>query len=154
MKMTRPLFRMTTLLAVACSVALVFSACSKSGDPAATGHAAVAVKSIELGSSVNEGNRQVIDPSTTFLPADTIYATVTTTGAGIDGDEVRMDADWVYQDGQVVFHGGHKGLAGASLPDLFSASMPQGFKPGRYTLEIKMDGVPAANKEFTVKQPE
>lgn len=65
-----------------------------------------------------------------------------------------MDADWVYQDGQVVFHGGHKGLAGASLPDLVSASMPQGFKPGKYTLEIKMDGVPAANKEFTVKQPE
>jgi len=154
MKMIRRSCRVTLLFAVACPVALVLSACDKSGDSTSTGQLAAAVKSIALGSAVNEDTRQVTDPSTTFMPADKIYATVTSTGPGLDGDEVRMDTDWVYQDGQVVFHSGHKGLAGARLPDLFSASMPLGFKPGKYTFEIKFDGAPAGNKEFTVGQPD
>lgn len=142
------------LFAVVCALVLALGACSKSAGPTVAAGAAVGVKSIELGSAVNADTRQVTAPATTFAPADTIYATVTTTGPGLDGDEVRMDADWVDQDGQVVFHSGHRGLAGASLPDLLSASKPEGFKPGKYTLQIKLNGAPAASKEFTVREPD
>lgn len=151
MKVVRVLVRMPLLLAVAFAMALILGACGRADEAVPIVLPAVAVTSVELGTAIDESDLHIVAPATVFAPHDMIHASVTTTGPGLDGDEVRMDADWVDQNGTVIFHSSHKGLAGASKPDLVSASQPNGFAPGNYQLEIKLDGALAATKEFTVK---
>lgn len=139
------------LLAAVFGAALALGACSKQDDVASTASPGAAVKSIELGTVADQGTRQITMPGSTFAPGDTIYASVTTAGPGVDGDEVKMDADWIGPAGQVVLHSSHKGVAGASRSDLLSATEPGGFAPGNYRLDIKLNDATAATKEFAVQ---
>lgn len=139
------------LLAVGIAASIGMSACGKSVPAPPATSSAASVRSIELGSAINETDRRITLPTTTFSTQDRVYAAVTTAGPGLDGEEVRMDDDWLDASGRVVFHGSQKGIAGGSKPDLVSAPQHGGFAPGQYTLQIKLNGEPAASKEFTVR---
>lgn len=148
MSIINKLSRSQFLLAISFAAACALSACGKTDEAAPP---AVSVASVELGSAIDEGDLHIVTPTTTFAPHDRVYASVTTRGPGLDGDSVKMDANWIDQNGQVVFHSSHVGIAGGSRPDLLSAAKPEGFAPGNYKLEILLDGAPAASTAFSVK---
>ncbi len=165
MKMTRqPL-----IFAVSLAAVLALSACGKKDDsasqvpatpppaaePAATpaapppameAAAAVAFTSVELGSTVDAGNK-ILASGTSFAPTDTIYASVDTSGSGT----ATLAAKWTYQDGQTV-HEDSKSL-NASGPETtaFMISKPSGLPAGNYKVEISLDGNQVASKDFSVK---
>ena len=103
------------------------------------------------GHSVGADNR-VAAPATTFAPRDTIYASVTTrtsdAAATVPG---RLSARWTFQDGQTVHEDSRDlNLTGDGVT-AFQISKPDGFPPGRYKVEISLDGSVVQSKEFEVR---
>lgn len=162
MKMTRqPL-----ILAVSLAAALALSACGKTDEsastvpatpppatePAATppppmeAAAAITFDSVELGSTIDAGNK-ILAANSSFAPSDTIYASVGTRGSG----NATLAAKWSYQDGQTV-HEDSKSLDSTGPETTaFMISKPSGFPVGKYKVEISLDGHPVASKDFAVK---
>ena len=114
--------------------------------PSAAAPAAVSVTNVELGNAVG-ADQNVTTPGTSFAPTDTIYASVSTTGAGT----AALAAKWTYQDGQTV-HEESKSIAPAGpATTTFQISKPSGWPAGNYKVEISMNGQSVGSKEFTVK---
>lgn len=114
--------------------------------PATADNAAVTLDSVELGSGVDAGNK-VIAASASFAPSDSIYAAVTTQGTG----DVTLEAKWSYQDGQVV-HEDSKALhANGPQTTAFMISHPGGFLTGQYKVDVSINGIAVASKDFSVK---
>ncbi|TAM31060.1 MAG: hypothetical protein EPN68_03405 [Rhodanobacter sp.] len=158
--------RITTLGVLSLAVALSLSACGKQGEPTAaapgsaaaptgqpdTGAApaqaptAVSVTNVTLGNAVG-ADQTVSTPSTSFAPTDTIYAAVTTSGAGT----AALAAKWTYQDGQTV-HEESKSIAPTGpATTAFQISKPDGWPAGSYKVEISLNGQPVSSKDFTVQ---
>ena len=158
--------RITTLGVLSLAVALSLSACGKQGEPTATpagtppptaqpdGAAApsaqaptsVSVTDVELGNAVG-ADQKVATPSSSFAPSDTIYAAVTTSGAGT----VALAAKWTYQDGQTV-HEESKSIAPTGpATTAFQISKPSGWPAGSYKVAISLNGQPVSSKDFTVQ---
>ena len=162
MSRTRLLYPLSAALAAA----LVLSACKKpepapAPTPPATAPeptpitapaaATASVTALDLGNSVGADNR-VAAPATTFAPRDTIYASVTTrtsdAAATVPG---RLSARWTFQDGQTVHEDSRDlNLTGDGVT-AFQISKPDGFPPGRYKVEISLDGSVVQSKEFEVR---
>ena len=163
--------RNTLFMALSLAAVLSLSACNKQGEPnnapaaapqpssasSAAGQsmnepsstaapAAVSVANVELGNAVG-ADQNVTTPGTSFAPTDTIYASVSTTGAGT----AALAAKWTYQDGQTV-HEESKSIAPTGpATTAFQISKPDGWPAGNYKVEISMNGQPVSSKEFTVK---
>jgi hypothetical protein len=158
--------RITTLGVLSLAVALSLSACGKQGEPTATpagtppptaqpdGAAApsaqaptsVSVSDVELGNAVG-ADQKVATPSSSFAPSDTIYAAVTTSGAGT----AALAAKWTYQDGQTV-HEESKSIAPTGpATTAFQISKPSGWPAGSYKVAISLNGQPVSSKDFTVQ---
>lgn len=155
-------------LSAALAAALVVSACKKPEAtpppaPAATEPApapmtppaattpTASVTALDLGNSVGADNR-VAAPATTFAPKDTIYAAVTTrtsdATATVPG---KLGARWTFQDGQTVHEESRDLNLTGDGTTAFQISKPDGFPPGRYKVEISLDGSVVQSKEFEVK---
>ncbi|GAB3511512.1 hypothetical protein [Pseudoxanthomonas daejeonensis] len=162
MSRTRLLYPLSAALATA----LVLSACKKpeptpAPAPTATTPAPItpapaaaptaSVTALDLGNSVGADNR-VAAPATTFAPKDTIYASVTTrtsdAAATVPG---RLGAKWTFQDGQTVHEDSRDLSLTGDGTTAFQISKPDGFPPGRYKVEISLDGTVVQSKEFEVK---
>ncbi len=170
MKMTRqPL-----ILAAALAAALALSACGKKDEsaspipgtpppaasaptmapaPASTAGmmpagdaAAVTLSSVELGSTVDAGNK-ILASGTSFAPKDTIYASVDTSGSGA----ATLAAKWSTQDGKVVHEDSKTLSATGPQTTAFMISKPTGFPAGNYKVDISLNGNQVASKDFTVK---
>lgn len=158
--------RITTLGVLSLAVALSLSACGKQGEPTAApagtpapagqpsgvatppaqAPASVSVTDVELGNAVG-ADQKVSTPSTSFAPTDTIYAAVTTSGAGT----AALAANWTYQDGQTV-HQESKSIAPTGpATTAFQISKPGGWPAGSYKVEISVNGQPVSSKDFTVQ---
>jgi len=159
--------RITTLGVLSLAVALSLSACGKQGEPTAaapagtpapasqpggeatppaSAPASVSVTDVELGNAVG-ADQKVSTPSTSFAPTDTIYAAVTTSGAGT----AALAANWTYQDGQTV-HQESKSIAPTGpATTTFQISKPDGWPAGSYKVEISVNGQPVSSKDFTVQ---
>jgi hypothetical protein len=170
MKMTRqPL-----ILAAALAAALALSACGKKDEsaspipstppptasaptmapaPASTAGmmpagdaAAVTLSSVELGSTVDAGNK-ILASGTSFAPKDSIYASVDTNGSGT----ATLAAKWSYQDGKVVHEDSKTLNATGPQTTAFMISKPTGLPAGNYKVDISLNGNQVASKDFTVK---
>lgn len=164
--MINPNLRKPLLLVATLSAALALGACSKADDantastmppPAATVMApaapmptdtngAVTVASVDLGSKVGADNR-ITAAGDSFAPADDIYATVLTNGAG----NATLVAKWTYQDGQVVHEDTKTINAQGQEATAFMINKPDGFPTGNYKVTVSLNGSQVASKDFTVK---
>jgi hypothetical protein len=158
--------RIMTLGVLSLAVALSLSACGKQGEPttapagtppptaqpdgaaapSAQAPTSVSVTDVELGNAVG-ADQKVATPSSSFAPSDTIYAAVTTSGAGT----AALAAKWTYQDGQTV-HEESKSIAPTGpATTAFQISKPSGWPAGSYKVAISLNGQPVSSKDFTVQ---
>lgn len=137
---------LTALLLLSLSTA---TACKKAAEPmpAPAPAAGVAVADITLGASLN-ADKTVAVVASAFKPADTIYASVRTTGSA---GSVTLAAKWTYDNAQTV-HEESLALAptGPTVTE-FHISKPDGWPVGKYKVEISINGSPAGAREFEVK---
>jgi hypothetical protein len=140
-------------MAVLAAVAL--TACSKkekvsTGDvtasAAAPAAATVAVADIDVGKAI--ANAKVTDKTNDFKPADTVYASVHTTGAA---PAATLMARWTFEDGQVVNESSQPIVPNGDAYTEFHISKPAGLPKGKYKVEIFLDTRSAGTKDFEVK---
>jgi uncharacterized protein YfaS (alpha-2-macroglobulin family) len=110
---------------------------------------AVRVTDVNLGTALGPDNRIASGTGTdTFRPTDTVYASVATEGTATNS---TLTARWTYQDGQVVDETTQTiSAAGASVTE-FHISMPDGLPPGRYQLELLLNGQSSERRSFTIQ---
>ena len=132
---------LTLLVAAAVAVA----AC---GPKNARGASAVSVTNIDLGRSLKP-DLKIDDNTTTFHPADVIYVSVETKGAG----PVTLGSRWTFQDGQVVNESSRTISPTGDDPTRteFHISKPGGWPVGKYHVVITLNGTTADQKDFEVK---
>jgi hypothetical protein len=154
---TRILF---TLLA---STAL-FVACGKKDEPQSTpapapatsaepapaqAPAGIAVSSVTTGSAIG-ADKKVTAAANNFVPTDTIYASVDTTGSGT----AILAVKWTYTKGgniAVVQEDSMTINTTGPATHEFHVSKPDGWPAGDYQVDVMLDGRPAGSKKFTVK---
>ena len=109
--------------------------------PAAT----TTVNSVDLGKEIGADNK-IAAPTSTFATSDAIYASVTTDGP----NPGRLDANWTFQDGQVV-HSESKEVSAGPQVTQFQITKPDGWPVGKYKLEVSLDGAVVQTREFEVR---
>ena len=144
-----------SLTAVLLAVAAL-TACSKekkesAGDvtPAATATppaATVSVADIDVGKAI--ANAKVTDKADNFKPADTVYASVHTTGAS---PAATLMARWTFEDGQVVSESSQSIAPTGDAYTEFHISKPNGLPKGKYKVEVFLDSKSVGTKDFEVK---
>ena len=102
---------------------------------------------VELGKAV-DADKRISAPTTSFAPADTIYASIRSEGSGPD---VTLTARWSYQDGKVVEETSQVILPRGPAATEFHIAKPDGWPAGRYKLEVTANGAPVGTKEFAVQ---
>jgi hypothetical protein len=139
-------------LAMLAALAAMSSACKK--EPAPTpppspppAAARVEVTGVELGRAIGPDKR-VTAPAESFAPGDTIYAVVLTSGSA---SSATLTARFTYEDGQLVDESSQTIAPTGPAATEFQISKPDGWPPGDYRVEIRLDGAPAGSKVFSVK---
>ena len=146
--------RSLTVMALAIAT---LAACSKekkasSGDvtPSAAAPApaasAVAVTDIDVGKTI--ANSKVTNKADNFKPADTVYASVHTTGSA---SAATVMARWTFEDGQVVNESTQSIAPNGDAYTEFHISKPTGLPKGKYKVEVFLDSKSAGTKDFEVK---
>ena len=107
----------------------------------------VQVRDIQLGRGVGEDKR-VQEPTDTFGPSDTVYASVVTEGTA---PEARLQARWSYGPTQVLEETEQRIAPQGTAVSEFHVRNPAGWTPGTYQVEIVLDGAPAGARTFTVE---
>ena len=103
------------------------------------------VTSINLGRSLNADNT-IASHTTTFKPDDTIYLSVTTTGAGSGTMSVR----WTYA-GTLVDEPKKPVSSRNIAVTEFHLKSGDAFPPGEYAAEVFLDGKPVGKETFKVE---
>lgn len=163
-------FRHCVVPALTLAAALALSACGKqeSPPPAAPAPAAPApapapatpaptpaapettVTAVQIGNAL-DANGKIVAHDGTYSPKDTIYAQVTTQSTGGAGN-ASIAANWTFGDGQPVNQSSESiSTAAGTATTTFHVSKPDGWPPGKYTVQISVDGKPASNATFEVK---
>ncbi len=129
------LHRRVALLVLGCALA----ACSKPGEP-------VKVTGIELGTFVND-DKSVSSPSETFASSSTIYASITTEGAGAG----TLKAQWVGADGQTLTEQTQQIEPTKPAHFEFHFAPPGGWPKGRHKVTFTLNGSGTRTREFEVR---
>ena len=137
-------------------IALSFAACGKKNDaPADTTSLGATpdsqplrVSDIEVGKRIG-ADKKISDQASDFGVRDTIYASVTTEGAGTSSN---LAAKWTFNDKQVVDSSTQtmSPRGGTSVTE-FHITKASAWPKGKYKVEILLDGVSAGSKDFNVK---
>ena len=106
------------------------------------------VTSIALGNALGVDGK-ITAGTGTFAPKDTIYAVVTTNSTGMSN--ATVSAKWTFQGGVPVSSGEEKIAANGPATTTFHIAKPDGFPPGKYTVEVSIDGKVANSASFDVK---
>lgn len=102
---------------------------------------------IRLGRAVDDG-RRVEEALDVFAPADTVYASVLTTGSGPRG---VLKARWTYAGSEVVAQSSLAIVPSGTTVSEFHISRPAGLSRGSYQVEIFFDGAVAGKRSFSVQ---
>ena len=149
--------RLTRGLTAAVLAVSALTACSKKekvsgGDvtPSAAAPApaasTVSVVDIDVGKSI--ANAKVTDKTNDFKAADTVYASVHTTG---NAPAATLNARWTFEDGQVVNESSQSIAPNGDAYTEFHISKPGGLPKGKYKVEVFLDTKSAGSKDFEVK---
>ena len=142
----------TSILAL--TVAAVLSAaCTRSSDNSgATGttgtDVSLRVSHIDTGRSLN-ADRTISNNTVSFKPNDTVYASIVTEGTAA---MATLKARWTYQEGQVVNESTQTIAPTGDARTEFHISKPDGWPPGKYKLEVFLNGSSAATRDFEVER--
>ena len=112
--------------------------------------APLAVASIDLGKAIGPDKR-VTTPLTTFGTRDTIYASVSTTGAGTSAP---ISAKWTFVGvKEIAVNEGSESVSptGPAVTE-FHIAKATAWPVGKYKVEILLNGTSAGVKEFEVKK--
>lgn len=143
--------RPRTLIWLLCLVGLAVAlstACSRDSSKASTpAGSAATVSGIAIGRSIDSTNR-VADETDTFGPNDTLYVSIRTEGTSPQAD---LRARWTYEDGQMVDESSRQVALSGSQSTEFHVQKPDGWPPGRYKVEIFLNGVSTGAKDFQVR---
>jgi hypothetical protein len=140
----------TSIIALTLAAILSAACTKKNENPGATGTtgtAGVRVSQIDIGRSLN-ADKTINDGADSFKPNDTVYASIATEGAAAT---TTLKARWTYQDGQVVNESTQTIAPTGDARTEFHISKPDGWPPGKYRVEVFLNGSSAATKEFEVK---
>ncbi|MCR6495104.1 hypothetical protein LJB71_01800 [Thermomonas sp. S9] len=103
---------------------------------------------LELGNAVDAQGRVVL-PLIRFAPHDTFYASIELQLA--DAIPHTLDAHWFYLDTRQTILEERKLLTGPGpRQTVFQLSKPDGWPPGQYRLELRLDGQLAQARVFEV----
>lgn len=150
------------ILSLALIVAMALFACHKSEPPQAeqpapppapaaapAPAAGVSVAGVTLGKSIG-ADKKVGEPTESFGKADTIYASVATTGSA---PSATLTAHWTYagKSGEKSVKEDSQTIAptGDAVTE-FHISKPDGWPPGDYKVEVLLNGSSVATKTFKV----
>lgn len=114
-------------------------------EPSAT--AGVEVTEVALGRAIG-ADKTVTEPTTTFRPTDTIYASVRTEGTAVSS---TIGARWTFEDGQVVDESSQTIAPTGPEVTEFHISNPGGWPVGSYEVAISLDGQAVETQSFTVE---
>jgi hypothetical protein len=107
-----------------------------------------AVTSVDLGKQIG-ADKKVTESLALFGPGDTIYASVSSTGAA---PSVVLKARWTYEeDGQLVNESSETIAPTGPAVTEFHIGKPSGWPPGKYKVVISSNGTPVQSKEFQIK---
>jgi hypothetical protein len=107
--------------------------------------AAVTVTAVDVGRTLNP-DKSIGEPTSSFKPMDTIYASVATQGTGT----AVIVARWVFEGSQVIDESTQTISPTEPARTEFHISKPDGWPAGRYRVEVTIHGTNAGAKEFTV----
>jgi hypothetical protein len=116
--------------------------------PAPPAPVPVSVTGVELGRQLG-ADKRVVQPTSTFAPPDTIYASVATDGSS---ESATLTARWTFETGQLVSEGSQTIAPTGPAVTEFHIVKPSGWPAGKYKVEIQLDGSPAGTQEFEVKK--
>jgi hypothetical protein len=143
--------RRLVVMLLALALPIVIGACSKKSSDTtsmeSTTPSVVSVTAVDLGKSVGTDNR-VTEKTDTFMPNDVIYATVVTDGSS---PNAVLRATWTFQDGQVVSQSERVIAPHGATATEFHIEKPDGLQPGKYKVQVSLDGNTVQVKEFEVK---
>jgi hypothetical protein len=106
------------------------------------------VASVMIGKRIGE-NKMVTEPTFQFAPRDTIYASISTTGAR---ENAELRAVWRFQTGQTVDSSSQTISPQGDENTEFHVSHPKGWPVGTYNVTIYANGDSVDSKNFAVKK--
>ena len=135
------------LAAAACTKSQRATADSAAGAVANRVGTALSVIDVDMGRHI-DADRKISDKTDDFLPTDTIYASVHTSGTATNGAVVGR---WTFQDGTVADEKTDTVTTNGDARTAFFIVKPGGLSRGRYTLHLLIDGKEVRTKDVTVK---
>jgi hypothetical protein len=143
--------RKSVAAGAAVAMAAIVAACNNRPADRTTGTAGrgVEVEEIDIGRSLNT-DKSIGDNATSFKPNDTIYLSVKTDGSSASA---QLKTRWLYADGQLVNESTQTIAPNGEARTEFHISKPDGLPPGKYKVEVFLNGQSAGTKEFEVEGP-
>lgn len=118
-----------------------------SADTTTVAETGVEVTGVTLGTSIG-ADKRVTGETDTFVPSDTIYASVETEGVAAGA---RLTAHWTYEDGQTIDQTSRTIAPNGPEVTEFHISKSDGWPTGGYEVAILLDGQETERASFQVE---
>ncbi|MGH7558217.1 MAG: hypothetical protein ACREMD_10670 [Gemmatimonadota bacterium] len=135
------------LIAAACGQGETETGATEEPSASPTATTGVEVTEVALGRAIG-ADKAVTEPTTTFGPSATIYASVRTEGTAPSS---TISVRWTFEDGQVVDESSQTIAPTGPEVTEFHISNPDGWPAGGYEVAISLDGQPVETQSFTVE---
>lgn len=109
--------------------------------------ATLSVIDVDMGRHI-AADSTISDKTDTFAPADTVYASVHTSGTAQNGAVIGR---WTFEDGSVVDEKTNNVTTSGDARTVFRLGKSGNLSRGRYTLHVIVDGKEVRSKDITVK---
>lgn len=106
------------------------------------------VAAVMIGKRIGENNL-ITEPTFQFAPADTVYLSVSTTGAP---DSATLATKWRFQTGEMVDSSSKNIQPEGEDVTEFHVTSDKGWKVGTYSVTLYADGDSVDSKAFVVKK--
>jgi hypothetical protein len=116
---------------------------------AAVTQSVLTVVNVDLGKHL-QADKDVSDDTETFAKADTVYASVLTSGIEPEAERSNIVGRWSFPDGTNVDQKA-EGITAGSNRIAFFLTRPSGLAAGKYTFRVMVDDREVRSKEFTVQ---
>jgi hypothetical protein len=146
--------RIPTLVLLVATGALASTGCKNRSEEAGTASqdvgmarsGEVAIATVQLGKGVG-ADKRVTNPTTSFSPRDTIYASVETSGSA---PNTTINARWTYEGQQVVKEDSRSISPSGTEVTEFHITKPSGWPKGKYQFTASVGGS-TQSRDFEVK---
>ena len=105
------------------------------------------IADVKVGKAV-DADKKITDETDDFLPHDTVFVSVHTTGAG---NGAAIGTRFNFEDGKVVSDKNETISPTTDAYTQFKLAKASGLKLGKYTLHVTLNGQEIQSKDFTVK---